>query len=282
MASTGGSRGGVQSLDRAIQVLQTFTVDDPERGVSEIARLVGLTPSTAHRILTSLHHHGVVRQVSKGSRYALGPELMRLAYVAHRTIELNEIARPMMTALRDATDETVGLHVANDTPARMVVDQVESRQVLRRTYTEIGIPLPIHVGAPGKVLLANLPRPVVDAVLAGPLERATPRTISDADELARVLTAVREQGYAVSVDERVLDVSTVAVPVRDFGGDVMAALSVSGPSSRMTAERLDEIVPVAKRVGDELSVALGYVGASGSGSPPASAAPATDRSVTGG
>jgi IclR family transcriptional regulator, acetate operon repressor len=114
-------RRGVQSLDRAVAILRTFDRHHSARGVTETARLVGLTPSTTHRLLASLQEHGLVRKDPQG-RYTLGPELLRLAQVARDTVTLTDIARPVMSCLRDQTNETVALHVADLTPARIVLD----------------------------------------------------------------------------------------------------------------------------------------------------------------
>lgn len=249
---------GVQSLDRAIEILRTFTAETPELGVSEIARKVGLTTSTTHRLLATLSRHGIVRKSDANAKYALGPELLRLAHATHQTLKLTDLARPVMASLRDAAEETVGLHVADITPSRIVIEQVESRHALRRTYTEIGIPVPIHEGAPGKVLLSSLPQAVIEEVLSRPLARATRNTIVDPPALRKELERVREEGYALSIEERVPGISTVAVPVLGFDGRVVAALSVSGPSIRMDPDRLLQLVPVARVAGERLSKMLGF------------------------
>lgn len=255
----------IQSLDRAVAILNSFTTDRPELGVTEIARLTGLTRSTAHRILTNLEMHQLVRQVRAGGRYALGPGLLRLAHSARGNLE--EFARPVMAWLRDETDETVGLHIVNGERFRMVVDQVESRQSIRRTYTSIGEPLPIHQGAPGKVLLAYLPDDLRQQILSEPLEAATKSTIVDPDLLRKELESVRERGFATSFAERVDGVFTVAVPVFDYRGSATAALSVTGPAGRLSEERLLEFAPHAQMAAKNLSSMLGFAKESDDSSP---------------
>lgn len=143
----------MQSLDRALAILTTFSPVQPYLGVGEIAHRTGLTPSTTHRILMSLLKHQLVMKVDLRGRYGLGPRLLSLASVANETLNIGELARPFMIRLRDETGETVGLHIL-EANRRIVIDQVQSRETLRRTYTEVGQPLPLHQGAPGKVLLA--------------------------------------------------------------------------------------------------------------------------------
>jgi len=251
--------GHIQSLDRAVAILNSFTPERSELGVTEIARLTGLTRSTAHRILTNLESHQLVRQARAGGRYALGPGLLRLAHSARAKGSLEEFARPVMVRLRDETDETVGLHIVSGERRRMVIDQVESRQPIRRTYTNIGEPLPIHQGAPGKVLLAHLPPDLRQRILSEPLEAATDQTIVDPELLRKELEAVRERGFATSFAERVDGVFTVAVPVFDHRQSATAALSVTGPSGRLNEERLLEFAPRALLAARDLSAMMGFI-----------------------
>lgn len=249
----------VRSLDRAVAILNVFTRERRELGVSTIAQLTGLTTSTTHRLLGSLVTHGLVQQVSDSKRYSLGSHILRLAYIASGHVNVREAALPIMQRLRNASDETVGLHVLRADNRRMVVDQVESHKPLRRTYTEMGEPIPLHQGAPGKVLLAFLPPEAAEAILRGPLEAATEVTPVDATSLRTELEEIRRCGYALSFGERVRDIHTVAVPVANHAGAVIAALSVTGPTVRMPRQRLEELAELALAAGRELSGQLGCV-----------------------
>lgn len=253
-------RKTVQSFDRAVAILDTFTADRSEMGVSEISRITGLSRSTAHRLLASLQHHELVQQLPN-KNYALGPHVLRLAQVAFAKVNLQYTARPIMTWLRDLCDETVGLHVPQGDTARITLDQIESGQPLRRTYTDIGQPIPIHQGAPGKVLLAYRPPEVREGILSKKLEAATPRTITDPEKLRAELSKVLKKDYALSFEERVPEISTISVPVRNHTGTVIAALSVTGPSSRLSKKRLIEFFPLAAEAAQAISVSLGYVDA---------------------
>ncbi|MBO0827808.1 MAG: IclR family transcriptional regulator [Streptosporangiales bacterium] len=250
------SRSGVQSIDRAVALLRCFTPQRPRLGVSALARLTGLSTSTTFRLLAALQANGVVRQVN-GPSYELGPLLLQLADTVMSGFDLRETALPVMRALRDATDETVGLHVLLPNLTRSVVDQAESRQPLRRTYTEIGEPIPLHQGAPGKLLLAHLPERDLEEVLSRPHARATPSTPIEPDELRALLPVIRERGYSISLGERVPGIRTVAAAIRDHTGRVMASLSVSGPEIRMPEERLHEIGALTRESAGQISHLLG-------------------------
>lgn len=251
--------GRIQSLERAVAVLHSFTPERAQLGVTEISRLTGLSRGTAHRIVANLESHQLLQRVQPGNRYALGPGLLRLAHSARVRINLQECAGPIMVRLRDETSETVGLHVVDGEFSRTVIDQVESRHSIRRTYTNVGEPLPIHQGAPGKAILAHLPGDVQQQVLSGPLEAATDNTIVDPELLKKELASVLEKGFAISLAERVPEVFTIAAPVFDYRESVVAALSVTGPSSRVNKKQLLEFAPHALKAAKDLSFMLGSI-----------------------
>ena len=257
----GRSEAGVseiRSLDRAVAVLDAFTGRRSALTLSDVAERVKLGTSTTHRLLRSLVAHGLLKRDEVGKTYSLGPTVLRLARAAAGAMDVRELARPVMVRLRDAAGETVGLHLLRDARHRVVVDQVESHQALRRTYTELGEPIPLHQGAPGKVLLAYRPRADQEALLAAPLEAANAQTIVDAEALRAELREIQQRGYGFSHGERVSGIHTVAVPVFDHTGAAVASLSVTGPALRMPVERLAALAPVAVAAGVELSALLGH------------------------
>lgn len=251
---------GIRSLDRAVAILGVFDEAHPRLSLSDIAEALNLNTSTTHRLLQSLKAHGFVTQPDGGKSYALGPTLLRLARLATGALDVQEIARPSMRRLRDAVGETVGLHVLRSDLVRIVVDQAESHQALRRSYTELGEAVPLHQGAPGKVLLAFLPPDLREQVLSGPLAAANENTIIEPDALRADLAKIRTMGFATSFGERVGGIHTVAVPLVNDEGRTTAALSVTGPAMRMPRERLEAIAKVARATAREISTRLGYRG----------------------
>lgn len=256
-AARSGRTGGVQSIDRVAAILRSFGEHRTELTLSEIARATGLTTSTVHRLLAAMQHNDLVRQ-SRDRRYAPGPLIVRLGRGgAAVATSLREAALPTMTALRDAVEETVGLHGLTTTDERVVVDQVESHHALRRTYTEIGIPIALPYGAPGKVITAYLPEARQDAVLRRPLQQVTPATVVDHGALREELDEVRATGFARSFAERTPGIHTVAAAIFDHTGLVVGCLSVSGPGMRMGAERLQELGPRVRDAAWAISQMLG-------------------------
>jgi DNA-binding IclR family transcriptional regulator len=248
-------QSGIAAVDRAVAVLDVFTRGQLRLGVSDIARATGLSTSTAHRVLASLCTHGLITKV--GPNYALGPRILQLAAAARDSGNLTTVARPLMTRLRDATGETVGLHIVK-ARGRFVIDQVESTQPLRRTYTEWGQSIPLYQGAPSRVLLAYSDDETIAAVLAGPFESITSNTVVDRDHLVDQLGLIRQRGYTFSFEERVSGIRSIAVPLRDFTGAVVAAMSVTGPALRVTEEWMYRNLPTILQTAADISADLGF------------------------
>jgi IclR family acetate operon transcriptional repressor len=249
-------RRGVQSIDRAVAILRCFDALHPELGISDISRQTGLSTSTTHRLLSALQDNGVVRQ-TRERRYALGPLLMRLARGGVLPSAVHEVARPTMTRLRDEVEETIGLHVLLPTQERAVIDQVETRQPLRRTYTEFGVPIPLPLGAPGKVLLAHLAHDVQEAVLARPIPAATPTTPTDPELLRKQLADIRASNVAFSYSERTAGIRTIASAIFDAADLPVASVSISAPTSRMPEERMERLAPLVAAAAWTISQGLG-------------------------
>ncbi|MGH3358653.1 MAG: IclR family transcriptional regulator, partial [Nocardioidaceae bacterium] len=204
----------MQSIDRAAAILRCFAEHRAELTLSEIARATGLTTSTVHRLLAAMQHNLLVRQ-ARGRRYAPGPLLVQLVRGGAVTTTLRDAAMPAMTAMRDEVGETVGLHSLTPNDERVVIDQVESHHPLRRTYTELGLPIPLPYGAPGKVLCAWVPPARCESILHREISPLTPTTVTDPQALRTQLDEVRRLGYALSFAERTPGIRSVAAPLFD-------------------------------------------------------------------
>lgn len=255
-APTPFARPGVQAIDRAVAILRCFDARHPDLGISDIARRTGLSTSTTHRLLVSMQSNHLVRQTSS-RRYGLGPLLVQLARSGAVPTTLRDAALPGMAALRDELDETVGLHELLGTSERVVVDQMESRQQLRRTYTEIGMPIALPHGAPGKAILSMLAPALQEGCLSRPIEPVTPRTITDPEALRRQLAQVRARGWAVSHSERTPGIRAVAAPLYDHTGSVVGALGISAPEVRVDDARAEALGMRARDVAWQVSRMLG-------------------------
>ncbi|MBG6184782.1 IclR family acetate operon transcriptional repressor [Arthrobacter sp. CAN_A214] len=249
-------RSGVQSIDRAVAILRCFDSRSPELGITEVAKRTGLSTSTAHRILVSMAANRLIRQTSD-KRYGLGPLLIQLARNGAIPTTFRDVAMPFMMKLRDEVDETVGLHELLSTGERAVIDQAESRQEIRRHYTDIGVPVPLPHGAPGKVILSFLPWERQEWWLSRSIRPVTPATVTDPERLRAELSRIRDQGWADSNAERTTGIRAVAAPIFDHTGGVIGAVGLSVPSMRIDEGRAALLGSRAKETAWGISEALG-------------------------
>lgn len=247
----------VQSVGRSLELLEAVAATQ-DAGLLELAERTGLSPSTTHRLLSTLVAYGYVVQDPQSSRYRLGHRLMALAGgAADRTARLRETARPRLGRMRDAYDETVNLTVL-DRFSIVYVDQVESSRPVRM-FSRIGNRVPAHASGAGKAMLAYQPPAALAALFASaPYEALTPRTITDREALAAELERIRERGYAMDDEEYDEGVACVAAPIFGAGGVVEGALSVSGPVGRMQRLDLAEVGAAARSLTAEVSAELGF------------------------
>jgi DNA-binding IclR family transcriptional regulator len=245
------------SVEKAIDVLFCFDAQQPQLRLADISQRLGLHKSTAHRLLSLLKKKGLVVTEPGSQLYSLGPTLVDLAWVVLRQQDLRTVCHPHMEDLRRATHETVSLHIRMG-DRRVCVEELESDQEVRFAET-LGLAAPVHVGAPGKVLLAFLPEAERERLLPTlSLTSITPETITDAGVLRAELAATRTRGYAVSLGERSPWAGAVAAPIFDRRGWPIAALSVAGPVQRLTAIGLKELgVQIMERAA-KISATLGY------------------------
>ncbi len=247
----------IQSLLTSIDVLDCFSREEQNLGISEISRKLGLNKSRVHRILLTLEQRSIVVKNPDTMKYRLGLKLFQLGYLVEEQLEIRHYAHPFMQNLALETKETINLNVLYN-GRRMSVKKIESPHEIRQAV-ELGKSLPIHSGAPGKVLMAYLP----DDSLTGLLEDKKlitmgPNTITDREDLLAELSKVRKQGYSISFEETYLGAVSIAAPVRDFSGSVIAALSVTGPVSRFTDVNIRRFIPLVIGAANSISTALGY------------------------
>jgi IclR family transcriptional regulator, acetate operon repressor len=248
-------RNGVQSIDRAVAILRCFDGRKPELGISELARSTGLSTSTVHRLLGAMQANHLVRQTGT-KRYGLGPLLLQLANSGAMPRTLREAALPFMTDLRDEFDETIGLHELHGNH-RIVAAQVESHQELRRTYTDIGVPIRLAYGGPGKAILAGMHAEELKRHLAEPIDRITTTTVVDPAAVEREIALARARGYAESKGQRTVGIYAVASPIFDHTQRVVGAIGASVPDARMDEERAEKLGGRVRDVAWQLSTALG-------------------------
>jgi IclR family transcriptional regulator, KDG regulon repressor len=230
------------ALRKALSVLSVFTYAEPVLGVSEIGRRLGIGKSTVHRILATLVDEGFVER-APDDRYRLS---LKMYEIGHRVVSgqaLRTVALGPLERLHAETSEAVNLVVLAGTDV-VYLERIETAQMMAIS-SSTGRRRPAYTSSAGKCLLAFGPPDALEGVIAAGLSRIAPRTITTPTMLRRALAEVRQQGYAISVDEAAKAVASIGAPVFDSSGDCVAAVSLLGPAARMNATGYDRL---ARRV----------------------------------
>lgn len=250
-SSARGSQQTVQSVERTFLLLETMAEAEGVMGVSALATATGLPLPTIHRLIRTLVDMGYVHQ-DASRRYVLGPRLFRLGERSGRMFTF--LARPHLTPLEERLGETVALSMLENGEV-VCVAQAQSTRHSMRMFAEVGQRVPPHCNAPGKVMLAEVPRERVDGILDRTgMAAMTDRTITDRAALLAALDDVRERGYALDEGEQEVGVNGVAISVTN--SPARLALSVSGPASRITPEFIERALPAMREVAAALDAEL--------------------------
>jgi IclR family transcriptional regulator, acetate operon repressor len=249
---------GNQAVRRAIAVLKAFSDDAPEMGVTEVSRKVSLHKSTVYRLLSAFEGEGLISKSPESGKYRLGPELIVLGEQVLRHTDVHRVALPFLRELADRTGETVDLEVLSGGNV-VTIEEIAGKHVVAAAGA-IGMPWAAHATSTGKVLLAHQPPEKQRQILSRVLKKFTPRTITDAKILARDLVKVREQGYAISFGELEDHLVAAGMPIRSRSGDAIAAVSISGPDTRLTADKLPGLIRMGLETCAKISARLGYHG----------------------
>jgi DNA-binding IclR family transcriptional regulator len=235
MAASTVSDHRIPAVERALQVLDLLSAGGEAPTIRDLAARLGVPRTTVYRILNTLEAHGVARRDAAG-RYAPGPRLLAYARAVPRA-DLAGLATPALAALAAEVRATAKLSVLDGDAALVLA--VAPGPDAYAVVTQVGRRFPLHAGAASKVLAAHLPEAARDALLAAPLERATPRTVTDPKRLAAMLARVRRDGIATDHAEYVEGVHAMAVPVTGPDGGCAAALSLAHlpgePPARLAA-----------------------------------------------
>ena len=251
----GRSVDQLTTVTKALTVLQAFSYDQPVIGVSELARKLGMGKSSVHRILSTLLEAGFV-QKTPDDRYRLGLKLYELGQQVVSSIELREVAHPVLERLRNDTGETVHLAVLEGTDV-VYVDRFESPSTLRM-FSRVGRRMPAHSTSSGKCMLAFGTPAATEAVLNGGLQRRGPRGITTKATFVDALLKIRSDGYCVSVEEGEVGVMSIGAPIFGHDGTCIAAVSAAGPVIRMKPERMSVYITQVRRCAKDISEAMGF------------------------
>jgi len=247
---------GTQAVTRAIALLKSFSDRDPELTLTELAQRAGLNKTTAYRLLTALEREGLVARGDAGEAYRLGPEMISLGGRALRANDLRSASHACLQSLAKQSGETATLEVLSGRQV-LILDEVLSSHLVG-TSQSVGTRWPAHATSTGKAMLAFLPGEQRRELLQAPLERMTEHTLTDPEHLKSELAHIRSQGYATAIEEIEIGFVAVGAPVRDHSGKVIAAISLGGPSARLSASRLPVLGAQVADAARDISAALGF------------------------
>ncbi len=245
------------SLEKALKALDVVA-KNKSVGLRELATELGFPPSTVHRLLAILTASRYLTQDPETKKYRLSLKFLELGAAVREDLDLITAARPHMTALMRATSETVNLALF-DGAGIVYVDQVTDSNSLLRIFTRVGTRAPLYCTGVGKACLANLPAESV-AEYWNSIEKRqyTDNTIRDESRLKKELQTIRRQGYSVDNEEMEIGVRCVASAIRQHRSGIVAAVSVSGPSTRLTADRVSSLGELVRQTAQQITTDLGY------------------------
>ena len=247
-------RTRLSSVANSLRLIRAFSEDQYEIGISDLAKRLGLAKSTVHRLASTLLDQGMLEQNAGDGKYRLGLALFELGTLVRRKMDFTMEARPFLRTLMEKTGETVHLAILDHDSVLYIITH-ESKQALRMG-SKVGTRAPVHSTAVGKVLLAFQPGEEIARIVARGLPAGTPNTIVDVKALQRDLELVRTRGYALDDEESELGLRSIAAPIRNDSGNVIAAISIAGPVHRMTRKTLlgwvRELVAAAGAVSQRL------------------------------
>ena len=255
---------GTKAVTRALRIARTFTDAHPEWSLVALARELGLSKPTALRLLGALEREGMVVRNDATGAYRLGPAAIELGARAQRSNSLTGAARPELERLTRATGETSSIEILSGDET-VILDEVRGGHLIG-TSPAVGTRWPAHATSTGKVLLAACLEgdPAVIQQMTrrtgGKLRRLTPCTIGTAARLTTELVRVSRQGYATAIGELEVGYVAIGAPVRGHEGAVVAAVSLGGPSTRLTDTRLPRLVKLAREAAARVSQRLGHTG----------------------
>ncbi len=229
-------------LRKAFSILETLANEGRSMSAPDIGAALGLTRQTVHRFLQQLEDEGMVRRDVERERYELGPAAVELGLKALTSAQDATLRRALMEQLVARVRETSNLGVFDGYKV-IYIDRVECDWPLRAQLS-VGSRVPAYCTAIGKLLLAHAPERLLEKYLSVvPLKRRSPNTITDLAAFRQEIAAIREQGYAINDQEDTEGLLALAVPIRDSFGEVLAGLSVHGPTVRLPQQRAHALVP---------------------------------------
>lgn len=241
----------VQSVERALDILNCFSIDEPELTINDIMKKTGLTKTTVFRLLDTLKYKNFIERDESKLTYRLGMQLLRLGHAAKETIDIRNEALPIMEYLSKQTGQTISLNIVYD-QHRICIEKIDGTSEIREII-KLGYPYLIVKGASGKVLLAHMDQETVDKIIQNLENEEINRK-----KLLEELKKIKKAGYAYSVNERINGAFAISAPI--FGSDhkLLAGISISGFAIDLQEQDIKQYKQLILEKSKALSIKLGY------------------------
>lgn len=248
----------VQSIDRAVAILECFTENKRELKLSDIANMLDLNKSTVHGLLNTLKYHGFIEQDEITQKYRLGTRFIVYSDLVVNSMDIINISYPIIEKVCEKIEETV--HIAMLDGSDVVYIEKKECTKSIKTSTKIGARVPAYVTADGKIILCYLEKDKLKELMPRNIKKLTSNTITDKQQLLDSFSAIKSNGYAVDYEETVQGLVCIAAPIMDYNGEVKYSLSVTCPTVRMTEDKIKEYIDIIKKSANEISSRIGYKG----------------------
>lgn len=249
----------IQSVDRALIILEMLKGAPRGKGVTEISKELNVAKSTVHRLLITMEKHGYVRNIQHDGMYSLGLKFIEMSQLVLEDMDIVELAHPLLEELTADLEEITHL-VMLDRHEIVYIDKVESQSTIR-IYSRTGRRAPLYCTGVGKAVAAYFSEAELETYLNEvEMEAHTPQTITTAEDFKTEMMKIRQLGYAMDDEEHEAGIRCVAAPVFNHKGEVEYAISTTGPVNRLGDKRLESLIPVVQETALKVSKAIGYRG----------------------
>ncbi|NWQ44337.1 IclR family transcriptional regulator [Bacillus sp. EB106-08-02-XG196] len=247
----------VKSVSRALDIIALVGMKKGGLGVTEIANQIDINKSSVFRTLSTLVQYGYIEQDRETGKYKLGYKFLDISSKLLESIDIRSEAKPFLKELENKTNEVIHL-VVYDQGEVVYIEKLEGTETLR-THSKVGKRAPMHCTSVGKAILAHLPENDVLSILDRKgMPYHTDHTITSIEAFLQELQQIRQRGYALDLEENEYGITCIAAPIFDHLGNVVAAVSISGPTTRMTSKQLNQLGPLMIQTSQQLSARLGH------------------------
>jgi len=249
----------MKSLKKIVKILDYLSDVKRDVGITELSLELNLPKSTVHRILKDLSKYSIVERENDTSRYKIGLRMLKYSNSLLRSLDLRQIAKPILKRVCNETKETTFLTVWRNEQG-ICIDSISStRNSNTHLFVEISREMPIHCTASSKVLLANQPIEDINRIISkNPLLKYTPNTITEPGKLIIDLLEIKDKGYAICNEELEEGIKAIAAPIKNIDGKAIASITITGLAKRMSSDNIETLVKIIIDSAREISEKLGY------------------------